>query len=142
MKTRYLKRGRNMFRKSFNRSMLENVKERPIVYVHVCTDSSLCTQLAFMHAWPAFMRTRTCSCVRVSVLESIRTQFPTCISAPGACIRRYGVACTFLQSKTLFLNLASSISYSNANLTPFLHPFAGFVPIFRQGRHQLHGSLV
>ena len=122
--------------------MLENVKEQPIVHVHVCTDSSLCTQLAFMRAWPAFMRTWTCSCVRVSVLESIRTQFPTCIRTPGACIRRHGVACTFLQSRTLFLNLASSVSYSNANLTPFLHPFVGFVPIFRQGKHQLQGSLV
>ena len=124
-----------MFRKSFDRSMLENVKERPIVCVHACTEQSLCTQLAFMRAWPAFMRTWTCSCIHVSILESMHTQFPTCIRALGACILRHGATCTFLLSRTLFLNPASSISYSNANITPFLHPFVGFVPIFRQGTH-------
>ena len=46
-----------MFRMSFDQSMLENVKERPTVYVRAYTGRSLHMQLAFMHAWLDFMHT-------------------------------------------------------------------------------------
>ena len=61
-----------MFRMSFNRSMLENVKQ-PTICVHAYMDSSLHTQLSFMRVLPAFIRTQTYSCVHVSALEFTRT---------------------------------------------------------------------
>ena len=91
-----------MFRMSFDRSMLENVKEQPTVYVHAYTDSSLHMQLSFMCVLPAFMRTRTYSCIHISVLEFTRMWFPTCVSVPRAYVRRHGFACACRQSRTLF----------------------------------------
>ena len=53
-------------------------------------------QLAFMRAWPAFMHTWAYSCIRVSILKSMRTRFPTYIRTPSACIRKHGATCVFL----------------------------------------------
>ena len=75
-----------MFRVSFDRSMLENVEERPTVCVHAYADLSLCTRLAFMCVRLGFMHTQTYSCVRV----------------PSAHIHRHEPACICHQSGTIF----------------------------------------
>ena len=67
-----------MFRVSFDRSMLENVEERPIVCVHAYADSSLRTRLAFMRVRLGFMHTQTYSCVRM-LSAHIRRHEPACI---------------------------------------------------------------
>ena len=91
-----------MFRMSFDRSMFENVKKRLTICVHVYTNSSLCTQFAFIHAQPGFIRTQTYSCVHISVLQFIRTLFPTYVHVLSAYVRRHGPACACHQSRTLF----------------------------------------
>ena len=82
-----------MFRKSFDRSMHENVEERPTVYVHLYAESSLCTQLAFMHAGLGYIHTWTYSCVCVYVLEFMRMQFTSCVHVPSPYIRRHEPMC-------------------------------------------------
>ena len=131
-----------MFRMSFDWSILENVEEQHTICVHAYADSSQRMQLVFMHMRRAFMCTWTYLCVHISVLKSICTWFPTYIRPPHAYVCRHEAACAFLPSGTLFLTPVSSISYPNANLRPFFHLFVGFVPIFRQGKHQSHGGVV
>ena len=64
--------GRNMFRLSFERAKLENVEEHPSVFIPVCVDM-------FLHVQPIFMRMQTCSYTRLSVLQFMLTQVPSCI---------------------------------------------------------------
>ena len=61
-----------MFRLSFAREKLENVEEHPSVFIPVCVDM-------FLRVQPICMRMQTCSYTRVSVLQFMFTQVPSCI---------------------------------------------------------------
>ena len=57
MKTCHFRKGKDMFRTTFDRNVLENVKEHFSVWVHVYAGIGLHTQLVFMRAHTLLMRT-------------------------------------------------------------------------------------
>ena len=126
MKTWHLRRGRNMFRISFDWNMLENVKGWLSVYVYVYADSSLRTKSMYaarVHAYAArlhayvgmFMRTHIYSWLHIYAGYNY-------VRIHSACVCSHGPVCVCHQIETLFWIFwipFSSIPHPIANLTFF-----------------------
>ena len=81
-----------MFRMIFDQNVLITVEEKLSAWVCAYVAIGLLTQLVLMRMQLVFMRTWTCSCVRVFVLQFIWMQVPICVRMPSACVRRCGPA--------------------------------------------------
>lgn len=140
MKVWHFKRGRNMFRMSFD-EYVWNVKEHFSICVHAYVCIGLCTQLVIMrtHTWhmctqAPFMHTRPCSLVYTDTQSNLRTHVASLHMQMRAHERTLALRNPISTILTSFFHL---FSHPTAISMLYVHLFTGLAYLLGQRQHKL-----